>query len=154
MTKALRKAIMRRSALQNRFYRDRSLESKKAFKKQRNYTKRLLNKEKKRYFSNLHINNYTDNKRFWNTVKPLFSNYNGGSKKITLREGENIISNYEELAKTFNTFFVQSVKSMNINENKALLNTTGNLTDPVDIALKKFENHPSILDIKENVSGD
>ena len=60
----------------------------------------------------------------------------------------------EELAKTFNTFFVQSVKSMNINENKALLNTTGNLTDPVDIALKKFENHPSILDIKENVSGD
>ena len=33
-----------------------------------------------------------------------------------------------------------------------MLNSTGNLTDPVDIALKKFENHPSILDIKEHVS--
>ena len=51
-------------------------------------------------------------------------------------------------------FFVEFVKSLNINENKALLNPTGNLTDPVDIALKKFENHPSILDIKEQVSID
>ena len=45
MTKTLRKAIMRRSALQNRFYRDGLQETEKAFKKQRNYTKRLLNKE-------------------------------------------------------------------------------------------------------------
>ena len=64
MTKTLRKAIMRRSALQNRFYRNRSRETENAFKKQRNYTKRLLKKEKKRYFSNLNINNYTDNKKF------------------------------------------------------------------------------------------
>ena len=152
MTKTLRKAIMRRSALQNRFYRDRSPETEKAFKTQRNYTKRLLNKEKKRYFSNLNMNNYTDNKRFWNTVKPLFSNYNGGSQKITLIEDENIISNDEELAKTFNQFFVESVKSLNINENKALLNPIEILTDPVDIVIKKFENHPSILEIKEHVS--
>ena len=41
---------------------------------------------------------------------------------------------------------------MNINENKALLNPTENLIDPVDIALKKFESHPSILDIKEHGS--
>ena len=91
MTKTLRKAIMRRSALQNRFYRDGLQETEKAFKKQRNYTKRLLKKEKKRYFSNLNMNNYTDNKKFWNTVKPLFSNY-GGPQKITLIEDENIIT--------------------------------------------------------------
>ena len=34
MTKTLRKAIMRRSALQNRYYRDGKLESGQAFKKQ------------------------------------------------------------------------------------------------------------------------
>ena len=62
----------------------------------------LLNKEKRDlYFSNLNMNNYTDKKRFWNIVKQLFSNYNGGSQKITLVKDENIISNDEELAKTF-----------------------------------------------------
>ena len=84
--------------------------------------------------------------RLW--VKPLFSYYNGGSQKLTFVEDENIISNDEELAKTFSQFFVASVKSLNINENKDLLNPTQNLTGPADIALKKFENYPSILDIK------
>ena len=32
------------------------------------------------------------------------------------------------------------------------MNDPGELTNPVDIALKKFEDHPSIRDIKENVS--
>ena len=81
MSKTLRKAIMRRSALQNKYYRDRSPETTKAYKKQRNYTNKLMKKEKKRYYANLNMKNYTDNKKIWNTVKPLFSNYNGGSKK-------------------------------------------------------------------------
>ena len=78
--------------------------------------------------------------------------YNGGSQKITLVDDEKIISNDEEVTKTFNLFFANSVKSLNIAENKALLNRTDDLTNPVDIALKKFEIHPSIIDIKENVT--
>ena len=55
MTKALRRCIMRSSALQNR---DRSLETEKAFKKQRSYTNKLLKKEKKKYFVSLDMKNY------------------------------------------------------------------------------------------------
>ena len=84
MTKALRKAIMRRSALKNKFYKTRSPDIGRAYKTQRNYTKRLLKREKKKYFHNLDIRNYTDNKKFWKTIKPLFSNSNCGSQKITL----------------------------------------------------------------------
>ena len=79
MTKNLRKTIMRRSVLENKYYRDKLPESKKAYRKHQNYTNKLIKKEKKKYFSNLNMNNYTDNKKFWNTVKPLFSNYGGGS---------------------------------------------------------------------------
>ena len=32
-----------------------------------------------------------------------------------------------------------------------MLNVTENLNNPVEIALKKFENHPSIIDIKRMV---
>ena len=98
------------------------------------------------------MNNYTDNKKFWNTVKPLFSNYNGGAQNITLIDDDKIISKDEEVAKTLNNFFTNSVKSLNIAENNALLNRSNHLNIPVDIALKKFENHPSIIDIKENVT--
>ena len=72
-------------------------------------------------------------------MKPLSSNYNGGSQKITLIDGDSIISNEKEVANTFNHFFAMTVKSLNINENKALLNPTDNLTDPVDIALKSLK---------------
>ena len=58
------------------------------------------------------------------------------------------ISNVDEIAQTFNDFFIDSVKNLNINGNKAVLTDVGGLKDPVDIALKKFECHPSILDIK------
>ena len=84
-------------------------------------------------------------------MKPLFSSYNGGSQKITLVKDGEIISNDEEVAKTFNKFFIESVNSLNIAGNTAVIKSAENLTDPVMIALKKFENHPSIIDIKENV---
>ena len=142
---------MRRSALKNKFYKTGSPDIGKAYKTQRNYTNRLLKREKKKYFHNLDNKNFTDNKKFWKTVKPLFSNSNGGSRKVTLVDGEEIISNDDELAKTFNDFFINSVKNMNINGNEAVLTDVGALKDPVDIALKKFECHPSILNIKEKV---
>ena len=151
MTKSLRKAIMRRSALENKYHRDKLPETNKAYKKQRNYTRRLMKREKKRYFTNLDVKNYTDNKKFWNTVKPLFSSCGGCSQKITLVHDEKIISNDEEVAETFNQYFKSSVESLDIRENGILQNSTGNLNDPVEIALKKFESHPSILNIKRMV---
>ena len=47
-----------------------------------------------------------------------------------------------------------STKTLGIRENNILLNPTDHLSNPVDIALKKFENHPSIVNIKEKVAVD
>ena len=41
------------------------------YKKQRNYCSNLLTKEKKKYFNNLDIKIFEDNKTFWQQVKPL-----------------------------------------------------------------------------------
>lgn len=154
MTKTLRKAIMRRSALENKYYREKSSETFQIYKKQKNYTNKLMKKEKKKYFSTLKMNYFIDNKKFWNTVKPLFSNSGGGSQKITLVKDDKIISKDEEVAETFNEFFKNSVKSLNIPENSCLTGNTRNLTDPIDIIIKKFENHPSILNIKDKIDID
>ena len=46
MTNQHRKAIMRRSASEKRYYKSKSLEDKQAFKKQRNYCNRLYKRGK------------------------------------------------------------------------------------------------------------
>ena len=54
------------------------------FEKQKNCTNKLIKKERKKYFGNLDFQKYPDNKKFWNTVKPLFSKIKGGCQIITL----------------------------------------------------------------------
>ena len=55
-------------------------------------------------------------------------------------------------AESFNGFFIDAVSSLAIEENRALIDDVDNLCDPVERAVKKFGNHPSIIDIKKNVS--
>ena len=50
MTKALRKAIMNRTHLRNRYKKDRTDENKKAFKKQRNLCVKLPREAKREYY--------------------------------------------------------------------------------------------------------
>ena len=72
MTKTLRKAIMRRFALENTFYKNNTIENNKAYKKHKNYCSRLYKKVIKQYYANLNHSN-TDNRKFWKTIKPFLS---------------------------------------------------------------------------------
>ena len=151
MTKQHRKAIMKRSALENKYYKSKSLEDKQAYKKQRNYCNRLYKREKRNYFNNLNLKEITDNKKFWKTVKPFLSNKGDFHKQITLIEGGQIISEDIEVAEKLSNYFENAVKSLDILECKDTLSTVDGLIDPIDIAIKKYEMHPSILTIKEKV---
>ena len=46
----------------------------------------LFRREKKSFFNNLDTKKIVDNKRFWRTVKPFFSDKNRVKNKITLIE--------------------------------------------------------------------
>ena len=151
MTKVLRKAIMRRSSLKSIYLKNKTDQSLREFKKHKNYTRRLAKRERTKYFANLDLNQYTDNIKFWNTVKPMFSSSSHGSSKITLVEKGKIITDDKELADTFSGFFVDAVSSLSINENKALLDDVCEDADPVRRAVKKFQYHPSIIEIKKHV---
>ena len=151
VTKTLRKAIMRRSYLENKFYKNRSAENKKAFKKNFFYCNRLYKRERKSFYSQLNLKNVTDNKKFWATVNPFFSNKGGNKEDIVLVNGDEIISDNAKTAQIFNDFFKNCVNSLDISENKFLLTDSANVLGYVDKAIKNFENHPSIQSIKENV---
>ena len=130
MTKALRKAIMRRSTLKTKYLKTKTDENLKAFKKQKNFTNRLAKKERVKYFANLDLNKYTNNIKFWHTVKPLFSNSSLGRTKITLIENGEVVADDNMNAESFNEFFIDAVSSLAIEENRALLDNADEVLDP------------------------
>ena len=110
MTKELRKAIMNRSKLRNKFLKTRNEESKRRFNRPRNFVS-LLRKNKRGFFGKLNHRVVSDNRKFWKTVGPLFSEKAFHKESITLINNNKTISNNEELAGTFNKHFSKLVES-------------------------------------------
>ena len=76
MTKAMSKSIMERTRLRNTFLKNLTVANKLAYTKQRKFCVLLLRKLKRGYFANVKKKNITDNRKFWQTVKPFLSNKN------------------------------------------------------------------------------
>ena len=56
------------------------------------------------------------------------------------------------MAEKLNNFFINAVPNLKIKIDNEIINGSKNICDPVVKAIKKFENHPSITKIKQNVN--
>ena len=119
----------------------------KIYRKQKKFFSKLYKKGKKNY-SKMDTRKITDNKTFWETINPFLSSKAPGLSRITLIENEAIISDGQKVAETLSKFFVKAVDKLDIKEFKNISNIDG-LSDPVEIAIKKYENHPSNVVITE-----
>ena len=99
MTKDLHKAIMKRSRLRNKFLRDWADISREEYKNHRYLCVSLLKKSKKYHFTNLDIKSVTDNKKFWQTVKPFVSNKVKAKTVIRSVENDEMIDDESQIAK-------------------------------------------------------
>ena len=120
----------------------------------------LIRQEKKNFFNNVSTRGITDNKTFWKTVKPLFTDKVQTKSKITLwkkvvsRErqeqivSEKVISEDQVVAEVFNTIFINIVPNLKIPPNHNYDTDFVVTNDQVTNALNKFRNHPSIVMIK------
>ena len=57
----------------------------------------------------------------------------------------------QKIAETFNSFFDNIVQTLNIEKDDSIFCDTGDETDPLLRAIKKYSKHPSILRIKQYV---
>ena len=97
----------------------------------------------------LDLGDLTDNRKFWKTVEPVFSNEIQTSSSVTLIEDGEVITDDAKIAEIFNHYFANITESLGISEDQSLLSQTTGINDPVEKAIKKYENHPSIRKIKE-----
>ena len=143
ITKELSKAIMLRSKTRNRYLKTKTEEDKIKYKKQRNICVSMLRKAKRRYYENLDLSNRFKGKDFWKAVKPLFGDKVKSRSTITLVDDTNVITDEKEIADTFNKFYVNIVSSLGISKTNC-----SHLSNLKEIE-NRFENHPSIIAIKE-----
>ena len=114
VNKEMKKSIMKRSRLRNRYLRFPSNENNVAYKIQRNICTNMLRKYKRDYYNNLNTNPIADDEMFWKTVKPLFSDKINSSHKITLINENKITSENSDIAQIFNDFFSTAASKLNI----------------------------------------
>ena len=170
MTKALRKAIANRSRLENQYYKYnkymawggggghlRGCISIKQMKvsgctNSKRISAACFTKRNVKTTTNLDINKITDNKTFWKTTKPFFSDKGTGKTDIILIEEDNIFQEDHEVAKILNDHFSNAVKALNIDIPSECKNSESTISsDPIDNIISAFSSHPSIKLIHENV---
>ena len=99
----------------------------------------------------INISSITDNKKFWKTVKPPFSD------KISHKETTNLVENYATLsydqiiADTSSNYFNEIVRNLPTLikklplRGKLLINCFNVIPlDPIEAAVSNYKNHPSL----------
>ena len=79
-------------------------------------------------------------KDFWKTMRHFLSYKNTVFSQISIEKNSGIMSDDFDLSEEFSTFFQDAVRSLNVKPDEYYLSDTENLSDPVEIAVKKFEN--------------
>ena len=114
MNKSVRKAIKVRTQLLNKFRKENSFINELACKRQRNFCTRLIKKIERNFYNNLNVNKIIDNKSFWKTVKPSFTEKTLKDEKIVLVENDTTFSEENEVAEIFRSYFDGIVDGLNI----------------------------------------
>ena len=154
MNKTLRKAIMLRANLKNIANKTKREQDIGKFKDQRNLVVKLNIKAKRDYFKSIQFKSIENDKKFWKTVKPLFTNRNPMSQNITLIDDGKIVSDDVEAAECLNTYFTNITNPLEIDPIFNLVPDQLPTKQMVIRALDKYKDHKSICIIKEHFTSD
>ena len=88
-----------------------------------------------------------------NFGEPFLSDKFTAQTKISLVEKGKLLSNETKVAEMFSNIFENAVNELGINKNDAKFNDEPAVSaNPVDIAIQKFDNHPSVKLIRDNIT--
>ena len=108
----------------------------------------LLRKSKRNYDSNLHVKNISDYKKFWKTIKPLFSDKTKSTAFITLKDTNKIIESQNEVVNIFNDYFSKIVSALQISESNNIDPQSERMSCPTLKSIIKYRRHPSLAAIQ------
>ena len=115
-----------------------------------------MNKAKKEYYTNLDLSIFKDNKTFWKNIRPLFSDKQKVRKRnIILIEDETVISENSTVAEKLKNYFINVIENLELGQYNEIMENgnkgSNNGRKEIETIITKYENHPSILKIKEHI---
>ena len=108
----------------------------------------IIHEGKKKVYSKLDTRKVAVNKTFWKTITPFICSKTPSLFRITLIENKAIISDDQKVAETLSKLFVKVVDKLDIKDFKNISNIDI-LSNPMEIFIKKYENHPSTIPTAE-----
>ena len=72
--------------------------------------------------------------------------------QVSMEKNNQNVSDNFDLFEEFSAFFEDAVRLLNVDPDEYYQSDTENWSNPVEIAIRKFENHPSVQAIKQNIS--
>ena len=151
MTNKLSKSIMNRSRFKNWYLKWPSRENFLGYKKVKNRQRKLFKQKSEKDFEKTTENGIMGSKKFWSTVKPFLSSKGLiNNNNITTDIDNKIIEDKSELAKTFNSHYINIVKSTTGKHPTKLGTLASRISEKEIVAaiIDKFKNHLSIISIK------
>ena len=142
MSKRLKKAILIRNQMRNKFFKFRTDHYLAQYRKHRNIVTLIKRDEIKTYFEEK-CKGSTKNKDFWKAVKPIFSKTKTKPDNIPLRNNDEIITDCSRVCEIFNTFFSQI---------GADIGTPENNHKSVEEIIEHYAHHPSVIMIKTQIN--
>ena len=87
-----------------------------------------------------------DNKKFWKTIRPYFSDKEYNQTKIRVVKKDCIITDEKKIASLMNNYFTNITKTLDLKP------STASNTSDIDEITKHFDDHISVCKIKEAYS--
>ena len=145
----LQKAIMNLSRLLNRYRKGKTEASRSAYKRQRRFCVKLLRKTKKEFYNKLNAKYINENKLFWKTAKPSLADKTERRKNYLSWKQQNCFRS-KQISRNFQQIFWRYCSK---SRTDGLTNTSSD-NDAVTIRqdIEKYQNHPSIKVIRENIN--
>ena len=141
MSKVLRKEIMHRLKFKNVYNKYRIKYNWANYKRQRNFCVNLC-KTKTEYFQKLNLKDLSDNRKFWKTIKLIFSNKGLNPNKLMPKENNRLITEEKELATVLNNFFLNIIESLDLKkDDDSSLNPIN--SENINNILEKHKHHPN-----------
>ena len=125
-----------------------------AIKRAKNYCNNLTRTTKNNFFQRVTKSGFANNKKFWNAVKPFLTNKGFlTNDNISVKVNDDLVTDKTKLANLFNLHYINIVE----NTLGAPPVIQGNPNNPnednttVKNIIKQYENHSSIINIKNHI---
>ena len=154
MTKELSKAVMNKSKTRNKYIKWPSRENFLAMKRAKNCCNNLTRTTKNNFFQRVTKSGFANNKKFWNAVKPFLTNKDFlTNNNISIKVNDDLVTDKTKLADLFNLRYINIVEKTSgappvIQGNPNNPNEDNNTAKNI---IKQYENHSSIINIKNHI---